>query len=89
MYDPKEFFKYLYGENESYDEAKVPKEYYKGIRLYLKGYDETMIYKAKTSTLAIGYDELLEFIHNDESTLSYPEFYEIEATEKNIKNKMV
>lgn len=48
-----------------------------------------MIYKAKTSTLGIGYDELLEFIHNDESTLSYPEFYEIEATEKNIKNKMV
>lgn len=87
--NPKDVFKALY---HFYDrelpkgyKEKVPKEYYLLNALSLKNYsidDETLsVPKAKTNKLGIGYDELLELINNDESSLVYPEIYEFDLVD--------
>ena len=87
--NPKEVFEglyHFYGKElpQGYKE-KVPKEYYLLNALSLKNYsiDEGMlsIPKAKTNKLGIGYDELLELITKDESSLTYPEIYEFDLVD--------
>ncbi|TKX32518.1 hypothetical protein, partial [Campylobacter taeniopygiae] len=86
--DPKNTFKYLYGENTTYNEKKVPKKYYQMDALYLKGYSiddstvDTTIPKAKINKLGIGYDELLELIQNDQTSLKYPEIDEFKVIDE-------
>ncbi|TLD86800.1 hypothetical protein [Helicobacter sp. MIT 05-5294] len=77
--NPKNIFKLLYGEEQEFDINKVPKEYYQLNALYLKDHPtDSIIPKAKINKLGIGYDELLEFIHNDETSLDYPDIWEFE-----------
>ncbi|MBZ7939875.1 hypothetical protein H2277_08935, partial [Campylobacter sp. W0014] len=81
--DPKEVFKYLYGENITYNEKKVPKKYYQLDALYLKDYNvNPLISKAKINKLGIGYDELLELIQNDQTSLKYPEIDEFKVIDE-------
>lgn len=50
--------------------------------LHLKDYKtDSIIPKAKTNKLGIGYDELWELIHNDETSLDYPEIWEFELVD--------
>ncbi|WP_337216076.1 hypothetical protein [Campylobacter sp. 2457A] len=81
--DPKNTFKYLYGENVTYNEKKVPKKYYQMDALYLKDYNiNPLISKAKINKLGIGYDELLELMQNDQTSLKYPEIDEFKVIDE-------
>lgn len=74
--NPKDVFNHLYGEDTTYDEEKVPKEFYTMNALFLEDYKlDSIIAKAKMDKLGIGYDELLEFINHNETNLEYPEVY--------------
>ncbi|TKX33396.1 hypothetical protein, partial [Campylobacter taeniopygiae] len=85
--NPKEVFKYLYGENITYNEKKVPKKYCQMDALFLEDYGidpavNTTIPKAKINKLGIGYDELLELIQNDQTSLKYPEIDEFKVIDE-------
>ncbi|TLD79735.1 hypothetical protein LS70_009660 [Helicobacter sp. MIT 11-5569] len=78
--------------NEEYLKTYLPlnqeRFYYEGVEklilnaLHLKDYKtDSLIPQAKTNKLGIGYDEIWELIHNDETSLDYPEIYEFELVE--------
>ncbi|MCL9821893.1 hypothetical protein NCR96_09115 [Helicobacter sp. 14348-15] len=80
--DPEEVFKGLYGSDKTYNESKVPKEYYQINALTLKDYEiKSLIPKAKSNKLGIGYDELWEMVSKNEKDLEYPEIWEFKIEE--------